>query len=183
MTRNLAQVIKEAATRGEKLYLSICTVDSVDENKRTIECTPVIGGAQLTVNMQASIEGSDGILIVPEVGSEVIIGYVDRHNSYVLIHSKIKKISIDAENIVLNKGRNDGIVISSKVTDEINTVLKRVNAIVTSLQTLAVAMNGAGEIPVVSAALGSAINSAIQTISLPLREVNKTNIENDKVTH
>ena len=84
----ISEAIKAAASRGEKLYLSVCVVDSVDENKRTIECTPIVDGAQRIVNMQASIEGADGILIIPEVGSTVIIGYVDRHNAFVLTHSK-----------------------------------------------------------------------------------------------
>ena len=179
----LSQAIKEAATRGEKLYLSICVVDSVDENNRTIVCTPITDGAQRIVNMQASIEGAEGILIVPEVGSTVIIGYVDRHNAFVLTHSKIEKISIDTKNIIINQGENGGIVISEKVTDEINTVLKRVNYIVRALQTLAATMTGTGQAPVLGAALGTAINSAISQIMMPLQDVVKTNLENDKITH
>lgn len=179
----IAEAIKAAATRGEKLYLSVCVVDSVDENNRTIECTPIVEGAQRIVNMQASIEGGDGILIIPEVGSTVIIGFVDRHNAFVLTHSKIEKISIDTKNIILNQGENGGIVISEKVTNEMNTVLNRVNSIVTALQTLAAAMSATLQVPVVGAALGTAINSALAQIMTPLQNVVKTNIENDKITH
>lgn len=179
----LTDAIKAAAGRGEKLYLTVCTVDSVDENKRTIECTPVVDGAQRIVNMQASIEGADGILIIPEVGSTVIIGYVDRNNAFVLTHSKIDKISIDTKNIILNQGKNGGIVISEKITNEVNTILKRVNAIVAALQVLASTMTGTGQSPVFGAPLGTAINSAIAQIMNPLQDVVKTNLENDKITH
>lgn len=179
----IAEAIKAAATRGEKLYLSICVVNSVDESNRTIECTPIVDGAQRIVNMQASIEGAEGILIIPEVGSTVIIGYVDKHNAFVLTHSKIEKISIDTKNIILNKGENGGIVISEKVTNEMNTILKRVNSIVTAIQTLAATMTATGQAPVLGAALGTAINSAITQIMTPIQDVVKTNIENDKITH
>lgn len=179
----MSDAIKAAARRGEKLYLTVCVVDSVDENKKTIKCTPITEGAQRVVNLQASIEGADGILIIPEVQSTVIIGYVDKNNAFVLTHSKIEKISINTKKIILNEGKNGGLVLSEKITNELNTVVKRVNAIITALQTLAAAMTGTAQAPVLGAPLGSAINSAIAEIMNPIQEFDKTNIENDKITH
>ncbi len=91
----IAKAIREAALRGSEIYLKLCTVDSVDENKRTIVCTPADGTAQLTgVSLQSVTGESGGLLVVPKAGSFVTVGFLDKNNAVVLLYSQIEKITL-----------------------------------------------------------------------------------------
>jgi len=70
----ISQAIKQAAMRGEQLYLKRCTVDSVDRTARTIDCSPVDDGAKLeSVDLQALQDKSGGMVAFPKAGSEVVV--------------------------------------------------------------------------------------------------------------
>ncbi|MDR2964038.1 MAG: hypothetical protein LBU90_10470 [Bacteroidales bacterium] len=100
----LSKAIKEAAHRGEQIYLQTCTVDSVNESERTIECTPLDEGAQLTgVQLQAVTDERGGLCMFPKVGSYVVVGFFDRHNAAVLLSTEIEKITINVNDTVCIK--------------------------------------------------------------------------------
>ena len=65
-----------AQTDGETAAL-VCTVDEIDKEARTVDCTPINEGAPLLgVNLQAN-QGSDfGLVIYPEKGAYVVVGFV-----------------------------------------------------------------------------------------------------------
>jgi hypothetical protein len=108
---NMGQALKERALRYEELYLKLCTVDSVDEKERTISCTPVEGAKLISVDLQAMQEKTTGLLIVPKIGSKVVVGYLDKNNAAVLLYTDIDKIVVDVENtVVINGGENNGLV-------------------------------------------------------------------------
>ena len=44
---DIRNAIKQLALSGSEIYLNICTVDAVDEDARTIDCTPTNEGADL----------------------------------------------------------------------------------------------------------------------------------------
>ena len=54
---------------GSEIYCKVCTVDSVDEKARTVDCTPLDESAPLVgVNLQANQEGDTGVVCFPAVG-------------------------------------------------------------------------------------------------------------------
>jgi hypothetical protein len=126
----LAKVLKEAAMRNEELYLKLCKVDSVNETERTINCTPVDDSAKLiSVDLQAMQEKKLGLLTVPKIDSEIIVGYLDKNNAVVLLYTEIDKIVLDVDNtIVINGGQNYGLVKIAELHNRLNAFEKAFNS-------------------------------------------------------
>lgn len=89
---NIRNAIKQLALSGTEMYLTVCTVDSVDEEKRTVECTPLDEGAQLLgVNLQADQSQTVGVVSFPAVGSDVLVGFISPAVAVVLLATEITK--------------------------------------------------------------------------------------------
>ena len=89
---NIRNAIKQLALSGTEMYLTVCTVDSVDEEKRTIECTPIDEGAQLLgVNLQADQSQTVGVVSFQAVGSDVLVGFINPAVAVVLLTTEITK--------------------------------------------------------------------------------------------
>lgn len=74
------------------MYMTVCTVDAVDEEARTIDCTPIDEGAQLIgVNLQADQNRQVGIVSIPAVGSDVVVGYISPAVAVVVLTTDITK--------------------------------------------------------------------------------------------
>lgn len=53
----IQEAIRKMAAAGTEPYCKVCTVDAVDEDARTVDCTPLDEGAPLVgVNLQANQE-------------------------------------------------------------------------------------------------------------------------------
>lgn len=92
---NIQNAIKQLALSGSEMYLSVCTVDAVDEKTRTIECTPINEGAQLLgVNLQADQSGEVGVVSFPAVGSYVVVGFINPAVAVVVLTTEISKIML-----------------------------------------------------------------------------------------
>lgn len=92
---NIQNAIKKLALSGSEMYLSVCTVDAVDEQTRTIECTPINEGAQLLgVNLQADQSGEVGVVSFPAVGSYVVVGFINPAVAVVVLTTEISKIML-----------------------------------------------------------------------------------------
>ena len=73
----LKEAIRVLAMSGAELYCKICTVDAVDVEARTVDCTPIDESAPLVgVNLQASQDSSVGVVLFPAVGSYVIVAFI-----------------------------------------------------------------------------------------------------------
>lgn len=74
---NIKEAIRKLAQQDGETVALVCTVDEVDKTTRTIDCTPVNEGAPLLgVNLQAN-QGSDfGLVIYPEKGAFVVVGFM-----------------------------------------------------------------------------------------------------------
>lgn len=96
---NIQNAIKKLALSGSEMYLSVCTVDAVDEKTRTIECTPINEGAQLLgVNLQADQSGEVGVVSFPAVGSYVVVGFLSPAVAVVVLTTEIAKIMLKIGN-------------------------------------------------------------------------------------
>ena len=151
---DLRNIIRELAkTDGETVAL-VCTVDAVDEKARTIDCTPLNEGAPLLgVNLQANQGANYGFWLYPEVGSFVIVGFVaDGAAGVVLSTEKMKQAevvigdtsavmdadgcriktanmsaNINADNIIFNGGKLNGLVKIDDLTKRLNTIENEIN--------------------------------------------------------
>ena len=73
----IQEAIRKMAAAGTEPYCKVCTVDAVDEDARTVDCTPLDEGAPLVgVNLQANQECGEGVVLFPAVGSYVVVGVV-----------------------------------------------------------------------------------------------------------
>lgn len=89
---NIQNAIKQLALSGSEMYLTVCTVDAVDEKARTIDCTPLNEGAQLLgVNLQADQSGEIGVVSFPAVGSDVVVGFLNPAVAVVILTTEITK--------------------------------------------------------------------------------------------
>ncbi|MBD5199221.1 MAG: hypothetical protein HDS83_02345 [Bacteroidales bacterium] len=104
---NIAESIRHLALRGCEMYLCACTVDSVDEEARTIDCTPLDEGAQLIgVNLQADQSGEVGVVSFPAVGSDVVVGFINPAVAVVVLTTELTKsvLKIGSSEITVEDG-------------------------------------------------------------------------------
>lgn len=84
--------IRQLALSGTEIYLRVCTVDEVDEDARTIDCTPIDEGAPLVgVNLQADQNGTVGLVRFPEKGTDVVVGFMSPNVAVVLLAAQYTK--------------------------------------------------------------------------------------------
>ena len=89
---NIQNAIKQLALAGSEMYLTVCTVDAVDEKARTIDCTPINEGAQiLGVNLQGNQEQEIGVVAFPAVGSDVVVGFINPAVAVVVLTTELTK--------------------------------------------------------------------------------------------
>lgn len=156
---NIRDCIRNMAKPDCETIPLVCTVDKVDKDARTIDCTPINEGAPLlSVNLQAN-QGSDfGICVFPEVGAFVVVGFLaDGAAPLMLCTDKIERAEVvigdssaimDADgirlktekmsanfnrsDIIFNGGSLNGLVIIQDLTDKLNNLVSEFNAFVST---------------------------------------------------
>lgn len=103
------------------MYLTVCTVDAVDEEARTIECTPIDEGAQLiAVNLQANQSEKVGIVSLPAVGSEVVVGFINPAVAVVVLTMEVTKTILTIGNTEITVADNAVSIATKKVKADIS---------------------------------------------------------------
>lgn len=141
----LKDAIQELAKGGDEIYCKICTVDSVDDATRTVDCTPLDEGAPLSgVNLQANQGIDKGIVVFPTVGSSVVVGFMSKATAAVLLCEQVDRIEIAIgdivvkmtdRGIVMNGGELGGLVKAIDLAGKINTIEKDLNALKNAFKT------------------------------------------------
>ena len=156
---NIRDMIRELAKGDGEAYSVICTVDAVDKEARTVDCTPIDEGAPLLgVNLQANQNGKVGVVSYPRTGSYVVVGFVaDGSAGVVLLTDDIESVEITtaegksravmddggvridigketsaeltADGIVLNGGSLGGLVKVKELTDRLNAIENDINSL------------------------------------------------------
>ena len=136
----LQEAIKRIVASGNEFYCKICTVDSVNEETRTVDCSPLDEGAPLLgVNLQANQEGDDGITIFPAVGSYVVVAFLSPAVAVVVLTDKADKITAKigditaehtADGVIYNGGKLGGMIAIQKLTDKINALKDTLNDLI-----------------------------------------------------
>lgn len=107
---NLRQAIQQMAMSGAELYCKVCTVDAVNEDARTIDCTPIDEGAPLLgVNLQADQEQEVGVVQFPAEGSDVVVAFLSANVAVVVLATEVTKT-------ILTIGDTETIVEDNSVT-------------------------------------------------------------------
>lgn len=166
------------AAAGMELYGKVCTVDMVDEDARTVDCTPIDEGAPLLgVNLQANQESEDGVVLFPAIGSYVVVSFLEASVAVVILAEKVDKITlkigkttahlidgqidiavqditaqVTTEAVTLNGGKLGGLVVSQKTADKLNALETDINELKTVLSTwIPVVQDGGGALKVAAA--------------------------------
>ena len=108
--RELVQTFSRLVLSEERIYSNVAKVLSVNE----------IGGAQVEAVRLQQVACDDGLLLVPVVGSLVIISYTDKTTAFVSMFSQIEKI-------IFQGGSNLGIPKTPETVERLNNIEKDIN--------------------------------------------------------
>ena len=124
-TRKIIESIQAMAGNQltAKVHLAACEVESYDQAARTCNCLMVDGKAEntITANLMAQVE--DGILILPSVGSTVLVIYSEFIEPTVIQYGGIDKI-------ILNGGDKGGLPLSPNLVTRLNAIENLINDLV-----------------------------------------------------
>lgn len=118
-------------------------VVSVDEDKYTCECEAIGGDAQTSIINVALMAGvNDGFLLVPKIGSAVVLIMSKRYQPFIAQYSEIERIEMHGTAIELNDGSNGGLVKVIELTQKLNALENLLNDLILKYNTHVHAANG-----------------------------------------
>lgn len=127
---DIGNMLKQLALRGTEMYLRVCTVDAVDEEARTVDCTPIDEGAPLLgVNLQADQNGTVGLVRFPEAGTDVVVGFLSPDIAVVLLAAQYTKavftigeteIIVEDKSISLVNGKVSATIAEDNLKLDVN---------------------------------------------------------------
>jgi hypothetical protein len=123
-------------------------VESVDKGTDTMVLNPINGSAQYVGVKLQSIDNTEGsradIVRYPAIGSLAVIGllqndYTDTFmitaSKYDSVNIKIDSVTLDADSLVINGGRNKGMVNLTPLVAKINKLETTLNQLIASFKT------------------------------------------------
>lgn len=125
--RSINLAIKKLAGTFSQQAVTFTTgeVDSVNVATRT--CVVLVdNGVELTCKLMAQV--GDGVLLIPSVGSTVLVAYSTYNNAYVVCYS-------DLDTIWLKGDEYGGLVRVAELTTKLNNLENKVNALLASYNT------------------------------------------------
>jgi hypothetical protein len=147
MTKVHNRNIKDAASQLGGNFLKnystfiLCTVESVDEANALCSCTPISGPAITGLeNVLLQAEANDGLLLIPTIGSTVIVGTSATDSPFVVMFEDIDKVKLKIGGSTLeitdglfkfNGGGNDGMVLINHLITKLNNLENGYNDLVT----------------------------------------------------
>lgn len=160
---NGKDILKAIVSSFEEGYSLLCTVNKI--NGSFCDCSPVDGSSDiLGVKLQA-IE-SKGSLIVPAIGSMVIVSFINRNAGYVSMFSKI-------DTITLLGGNFNGLVKADELKTQLNKLKDTVDALVEGFSSWTPVPND-----------GGAALKTVMTTKLAAKTTGDfSKLRNDKIKH
>lgn len=109
---NISGVIKKISKSSDEVYAKVCEVLEVNTQETTVDVKPIDGTAEIfDVRLQAESE-TGGLVLIPKVGSMVLVVFLNKNNAAVVNTSEIEKFSlviepctleVDSEGFLLKK--------------------------------------------------------------------------------
>lgn len=196
----IKEAIRRLATTGIEMYCKICQVDAVDKDARACDCSPLDEGAPLLgVNLQADQSGDVGFVLLPTVGSYVVVAFMSDSTAVVVLTTQIDKalvtigsseiaitdgdvdidingttMKMNADGIVFNGGNNNGLVKIGDLVGRLNAIEQDINNLKTVFASwVTVPQDG-----------GAALKAASAVWSgKRITPTKQTDIEDTKITH
>ena len=192
------------AQGGKQKANLICTVDTVDKDVRTVDCTPIDEGAPLLgVNLQANQESKFGVVVFPRVGSYIVVGFVaegsagvvlmtdDIESIEVVVSDDSSRMVIDENGARIDVGDNisvevtkDGVVLNDGSLggmvklQELNSNFDQLKSYVETMKTaISTGLNAVGASTAASGAAGAAAFDLAMSAAL----ISFQDMENKKV--
>ena len=119
---NIAGVIKKISQSSDEVYAKVCKVLEVNATDKTIDVKPIDDTAEIfNVRLQAESE-TGGLVLIPKVGSMVLVVFLNKNNAAVVNTSEIEKFELVIENVELQIDK-DGFLLKKD-----NETLKKLMA-------------------------------------------------------
>ncbi len=94
---DIREAIKGISKTDDVLYSIVCTVAFVDEENNTCDCEPIDETADL-LDVKLIANTANGFLIIPTVGSMVIVTMTNKYTGYVSMFSEVAEIQLNGKN-------------------------------------------------------------------------------------
>lgn len=136
--------IKELAgatdLRFETYAAIVTSVNGATCNAKRVLDDKIVERVRLNTNVQEE----KGLIIVPKVGSDVLITNIDGGASFVSQYSEIKKIELNVDSaIIINGGQNGGLVEVGKLEENLGKIKTYLKALEVALSTSIESLGGA----------------------------------------
>ena len=124
---DIAESIRKLAGSTNAFETFVCEVKSVDGATCTV--TRVLDGLEIAdVRLNCHITENEGIVVTPKINSFVLVTNIDGRQHFVSQCSKVEKITINCDTkIVINDGKNDGIIKIKELTEKLNAFVDTFN--------------------------------------------------------
>ena len=133
-----------------------------------------LNGTKYNDVRKIATQGTQGIIFRLKKDSYIIVSRISGSDElFVSMMSEIEKIEIIVDEIVINDGKNDGLVKVKSLTGKINDIEDQVNNLLTTLQGVSVALAPSGTFPFAPIFSGFS----------PLVKTQQSEIENEKIKH
>jgi hypothetical protein len=134
-------------------------VDSVNEEEYTCSVQPVDESLAelLDIKLQPVLKPAKGIRIIPVVGSFVYVTLDSETTGYVSLYSEIQKIQIDGTSIIVNEGKNGGLIKYNTFSAELDKTNQALQSIISILTGTPITEPGNGSPSALQTALSSAL--------------------------
>jgi len=91
---NITGIIKKMSKSGDEVYAKVCEVLEVNTQEATIDVKPTDGTAEIfDVRLQAESQ-TGGLVVLPKVGSMVLVVFLNKNSAAVVNTSEIQKLSL-----------------------------------------------------------------------------------------
>lgn len=180
---NIGELLVEITKdKTAEIYSVVCEVLEIDETARICDCRPLNGNADIFgVRLQANENESNGVVVIPVVGTNVVVTFLNKLTGFVSVCSEVDKIMITGtdlkmnfEQITINDGENGGLINVSDLVEKLNTIEDDLNTLKTAVSGwVPVANDGGAGFKTASASWSGQQITPTQT----------TDIEDDKIKH
>lgn len=140
----IADALRKLTATNEEIYSVVGTVKAVDEAARTCDVQPINEDAELLdIRLQAVQNATEGAVMIPKVGSWVVVSFTSKADGFVSLTSTVDKIlwKVGGQELAYSK---DGLKINSDTADlkeQVQALFGVIDDLLTTLQTFTLSTN------------------------------------------
>lgn len=170
----IRELIRDLAKSNEMVYSEFAKVISVNETNRTCVVKSVVSGVEYVDCLLQALEGkTNGMVIIPEINSMVLVSHVSNELTFVSLQTEIKQIKIDCDDVLFNGGTNGGLVNIEILKTALDTLQNEINILKAGT---------ASGFTALAAIDGGASSAAFNAGSI-IPQINISTIEDSKIKH